>query len=119
MSEYVQHPVTGNYGYDVAGTVQMPAPQPEPGYFLATQSRPLPVIYQGWLYNGAFPTDGVLSYSLQPGESLQAFFPEEQFIPESAGESPGGGYIFTVVRVVTSGGWRRICRDGDCNNVHR
>ena len=104
MTEFIKNPVTGNYGVDVDGTVKVPAPQPKPGFFLATQTRPLPVLFQGWL------ADGVWEYNpdelgLLPGQSVQAFYPEPVFIPESAGPSPGPGYRFTVVRVVTAGGW--------------
>ena len=100
---YVEHPVTGNYGVDVDHTCTIPAPQPPPDHVLVTQTRPLPVVFQGWLLNGAFNCDDMIG--LLPGESLQAFFPEPLFIPESAGESPGPGYRFTVVRVVTAGGY--------------
>lgn len=101
---FVEHPVTGNVGVDIDHTVQIPAPQPAPNYYLVTQTRPLPVLYQGWLLGGAFTSDNVIG--LLPGESLQAYYPEPQFIPESAGESPGDGYRFVVIRVITAGGWQ-------------
>lgn len=99
---FVKSPVTGNVGVDIDGTAKIPAPPPEPGYFLATQTRPLPVLFQGWLPNGEY-SEGELK--LSPGQSVQAFYPEDVFIPESAGPSPGAGYRYTVIRVVTAGGW--------------
>jgi hypothetical protein len=101
MPEYVENPVTGNYGVDVDGTVKQPAPAPTPPYFRFSYTEPPDVVFQGWLLNGAYNDDP----PLPPGGSLQAFYPEPQFIPASAGESPGEGYRFTVVRVVKDYGW--------------
>jgi hypothetical protein len=97
----VGNPVTGNYGVDVAGTVIQPAPAPRPPYFRFSHTKPPTVVFQGWLLNGAFNDET----PLPPGASLQAFYPEPQFIPASYGESPGTDYRFTVVRLVKDYGW--------------
>lgn len=98
----VRNPVTGNYGVDVAGTQKIPAPSAPPNHFLTTQSRPLPVVFEGWLLDGLF-TENVIG--LRPGDSLQSFYPEAVFIPESAGPSPGPGYRYVVVRIMHGTNW--------------
>jgi hypothetical protein len=98
---YVENPVTGNYGVDVAGSVKTPAPQPAHDYCLVTQSQPIPVLFQGWLLNGVYEYDQA---DIPLGFSVQSFLPEPQFIPADD-PSPGDGYRYVVVRLVTPGGW--------------
>ena len=54
------------------------------------------MLFEGWLLNGAFNSDDAIG--LQPGESLQAFFPEPQFIPRVQASSPGENLQVTVVQ---------------------
>lgn len=102
MTDYVVDPVTGNAGVDIAHDVVVgERPAPASGYFLYSWSAPIHVVFQGWLYNGAYTPTGD-----QNGLQLVAFYPPDEFIPESAGESPGDNYRYTVVRVAsTVKGW--------------
>lgn len=102
MTEFVANPTTGNHGVDIAHDVLVSAspPAPPPGYFMYSWSRPIPVVYEGWLLNGSFTPTGD-----QNGLQLTAWYPPAEFIPESAGDPPGDNYRYTVVRVAPPGGW--------------
>ena len=63
-------------------------------------TKPFPVAWQGWALNGVYDGPPI---PLAPGESLLSYYPA--YIPPAEGESPGDGFVFTVLRIVTRGGW--------------
>lgn len=98
MSSYVENPVTGNYNVD-HGLAVLDAPPSKNGMPIS-HTVPFPVAFQGWLLNGVYTGPEI---PLTPGQSLLCYYPS--YIPPAQGESPGEGYKFTVIRVVTAGGW--------------
>jgi hypothetical protein len=66
---------------------------------LYTWTEPPLVAWQGWVPTGTTWTPTAPWSGLQ----LQAFFPAEP--PSDAGPPPAGGGIYTVIRVMTPGGW--------------
>ena len=84
---------------------QQPPGTPLPGGGVAGQllyswSRPPRVAWEGWVATGTVwvPTESWMS-SVQ----LSAYYPVVP--PAGAGPPPAGGGVYTVIRVVSPGGW--------------